>query len=682
MPENCTLRFEGGSLNNGVVKFNNTTLLDLVKLNVEVLGDISNNIIEPYWFGADNLGNEDSWSAIQKSIYFAENHDRSKVVYLKNGLYLISKPLLFSTNKLLTFCGQDAHATTIKSMESMDYMISDNLQGENYIRTRFKNFKLDGNRTNTYYDYKNNKFNNDSTALAKKGMYFPRGYIYTHMDNVGFTDINGYAISLKNCWGVNINKINISRCDYGLGFLENINGVQITNSEFNTIKKFAYIGNSGYNLDISDNVFEVVGNLAIFIAGNACVIKNNYFETIGVNDTTFIDYDNHKFSCKASICLNGRSMIPSFTNDEHLLAKAFPSRNISIINNTFQVDNDILMLVASLITGNIKDNYTYNDIPLIGIECNANTYIVSNVNISRNTNHDNKLIQKFKKIGYLSTTSMYTGILRDIVTEDNSFGINSCNLSNHIGIQSSKVVTQTDNNLCNKPIFHAEESTILQFMVNDGFDKHIINVADLNCNFLEVTYYHKNEDNDDFEKIVRNIYISEQKRFSIEISKGYFTIPIIKVVGENYSNDDMDKYTVTNIFDNTWANFKFKNNTKLEILNNDYVDYKFMYNGNWINHYRIVKDSPSNVINKIYNVIGGYQGLLLRDDNNTIYILHGDTFRILNMPNYLTTQRPESVNKGFCYFDSTLNKPIWWTGTKWVDSIGIDADSGSRITIE
>ena len=94
------------------------------------------------------------------------------------------------------------------------------------------------------------------------------------------------------------------------------------------------------------------------------------------------------------------------------------------------------------------------------------------------------------------------------------------------------------------------------------------------------------------------------------------------------------------------------------------------------------KDSPSNVINKIYNVIGGYQGLLLRDDNNTIYILHGDTFRILNMPNYLTTQRPESVNKGFCYFDSTLNKPIWWTGTKWVDSIGIDADSGSWITIE
>lgn len=122
---------------------------------------------------------------------------------------------------------------------------------------------------------------------------------------------------------------------------------------------------------------------------------------------------------------------------------------------------------------------------------------------------------------------------------------------------------------------------------------------------------------------------------------------------------------ITNIFDNTWSNFKFKNNTKLKVLNNEYVDYKLMYNNEWINHYRIVKDSPSNVFNKIYDVIGGYQGLLLRDDNNTIYILSGNSFKILNMPNYLTNQRPESVNEGFCYFDSALNKPIWWTGTKW-----------------
>lgn len=37
-----------------------------------------------------------------------------------------------------------------------------------------------------------------------------------------------------------------------------------------------------------------------------------------------------------------------------------------------------------------------------------------------------------------------------------------------------------------------------------------------------------------------------------------------------------------------------------------------------------------------------------------------------------TTERPNMNEwyKGACYFDTTLNKPIWWTGTKWVDSSG------------
>lgn len=43
---------------------------------------------------------------------------------------------------------------------------------------------------------------------------------------------------------------------------------------------------------------------------------------------------------------------------------------------------------------------------------------------------------------------------------------------------------------------------------------------------------------------------------------------------------------------------------------------------------------------------------------------------------YGTTQnRPsEFVTTGYKYFDTTLNKPIWWNGTKWVDYNGNDAD--------
>ena len=44
----------------------------------------------------------------------------------------------------------------------------------------------------------------------------------------------------------------------------------------------------------------------------------------------------------------------------------------------------------------------------------------------------------------------------------------------------------------------------------------------------------------------------------------------------------------------------------------------------------------------------------------------------------ITSNRPifdNNINRGFEYFDTTLNKPIYWTGTKWVDSEGNDADS-------
>lgn len=37
-----------------------------------------------------------------------------------------------------------------------------------------------------------------------------------------------------------------------------------------------------------------------------------------------------------------------------------------------------------------------------------------------------------------------------------------------------------------------------------------------------------------------------------------------------------------------------------------------------------------------------------------------------------STSRPtlNENNIGFQYFDTTLNKPIWWNGTKWADSTG------------
>lgn len=47
------------------------------------------------------------------------------------------------------------------------------------------------------------------------------------------------------------------------------------------------------------------------------------------------------------------------------------------------------------------------------------------------------------------------------------------------------------------------------------------------------------------------------------------------------------------------------------------------------------------------------------------------SFQYVNDKNSLAVS--SSVNdKGRCYFDTSLNKPIWWTGEKWIDATGAD----------
>lgn len=37
----------------------------------------------------------------------------------------------------------------------------------------------------------------------------------------------------------------------------------------------------------------------------------------------------------------------------------------------------------------------------------------------------------------------------------------------------------------------------------------------------------------------------------------------------------------------------------------------------------------------------------------------------------ITSRRPTGIEKGYSFYDTTLNKPIWWNGTVWKDATGI-----------
>lgn len=102
-----------------------------------------------------------------------------------------------------------------------------------------------------------------------------------------------------------------------------------------------------------------------------------------------------------------------------------------------------------------------------------------------------------------------------------------------------------------------------------------------------------------------------------------------------------------------------------------------------------VKDSDDRVAKNIFITNSTFQNIApnfdFYDDNikDLFYVFYYNNFIKDCSSTYLgadtktvgsTANRPilKNINVGFQYFDTTINKPIWWNGTKWVDGVGSD----------
>ena len=68
IPDNCELKFIGGSLKNGTINFNNTLLNGNIKIKTNISGNIRNNEVNVLWFNVKGDGNADDRNAIQEVI--------------------------------------------------------------------------------------------------------------------------------------------------------------------------------------------------------------------------------------------------------------------------------------------------------------------------------------------------------------------------------------------------------------------------------------------------------------------------------------------------------------------------------------------------------------------------------------------------------------------------------------
>ena len=160
------------------------------------------------------------------------------------------------------------------------------------------------------------------------------------------------------------------------------------------------------------------------------------------------------------------------------------------------------------------------------------------------------------------------------------------------------------------------------------------------------------------------------------------------ISSKQYTLRNNSIYTVTNwqLNDNTYkdyvlvysfrANTYTKTNNAVKLIT--YPIYTIGFGNNFENYYK--------------RLVGTIDNRPIILDNEQLRLFYNYTQTALNVgvngkwhkiPTYddnilfvgVTENRPTDVQAGFQYFDTTLNKPIYWTGTEWVDSEGNNADS-------
>lgn len=88
IPENCILDFKGGSISNGTIVFNNTTLIGNVRVKSEIKGSLANEEIKSNWFPNSSLHDIMKLGSIYTHYVITGNYTLSRPLDLFNYRYV------------------------------------------------------------------------------------------------------------------------------------------------------------------------------------------------------------------------------------------------------------------------------------------------------------------------------------------------------------------------------------------------------------------------------------------------------------------------------------------------------------------------------------------------------------------------------------------------------------------
>ena len=233
IPEDCVLKFEGGSFKNGKIIYNNTYVENIVssEINCSVSGALSNNILKPEYYGARGAGKKDDTKALQCCI------QSNKVVYLEGIYYITNSINIENINNLSIINGTITRPIDTKFTTFL---------GSNSYRIFFKNIIFEGNGNNRNMTYAESPWK----------------------DNV-----QGCIILAGYCRNIYVDKCVIRNHNYG---------IYILGTDKNEKSFAGNYDNIAYNGTITNCIFNNC-NSAIDTYGKSILIQHNTF----LNDTEY-----------------------------------------------------------------------------------------------------------------------------------------------------------------------------------------------------------------------------------------------------------------------------------------------------------------------------------------------------------------------------------------------------------
>ncbi len=707
VPENCTLKFEGGSLNNGTLHGNKTRIeinYDSVIFNDVKISNITNTEIPVIWFGIFP-DNKDNYNKLQYLLSLGK-----KLLFTIKGDYIVSQSLLMSpysgikavdVETYIKYTGdQQAISMNYKSsIENISIIIDPTIAKSAIDIDTAKITKYDGKKlwgvntkishvyiygsTSNYTNLKSIGINilvrkGDVTSAISYLPYF--NDIYIHLMDIGIKIYNdGTGAESKQVWSNSISFSNIVLnsnkgivCGKKEGYIYDSTGNYFFNTIlYQSIKNITAIDGCGMDIEGLSCVFN---NLLIFDTNNNGVLKNG-----------------------ASILINGASFaVGGYYSDDKTIYYGF-KKDVSstLIINSFRKSSYITLMKENYnntAQGTPNDNLIFFDYTkenkvekqIIGgpiydhgvrVKHGERTEKNNDLNIfgTQVTRLDHDII--LAGLPTIRKSAYYTGYF-DSIRKDNYWDIyNSFFYINKNHQNYYNYIHQLQYNIYNIRIFIEKELssyTTIKIPIAFKFYPELNQDTKIKLNILNISSYSVQYDKTVTSNVISAISspsfnAKEIKTLSIQNIGEYKStshiIDILVKVEKSVQDKDITIYPEgTNTYDKIPKLDQELFGCKLEDVILDFVKEESINNR--------VKDfkNLNGAIGDGFTMSNNTDNRLLHKSNRIICDSEGNPADALREGP--TASRPTNVRDRFQYFDTTINKYIWKHGNSWIDANG------------